>query len=70
MAVAPPAVTHNIATTWHLCQQRVRNSVAASRTCAKSTAWSQWTIFCLWLGISTDLSTMADPIPIMQLFDK
>eukprot|EP00957_Ditylum_brightwellii_P045896 3481234-Ditylum_brightwellii.AAC.1 len=70
MAAAQLDVAHNIATTWHLCQQRVRNGVAASRTRVESTVWRQWAIFCLWLGISTNISTMADPIPIMQLFAK
>eukprot|EP00957_Ditylum_brightwellii_P196502 14972377-Ditylum_brightwellii.AAC.1 len=38
---APPAVAHNIAATWHLCQQRVHNGVAASCTRVEHTAWCQ-----------------------------
>eukprot|EP00957_Ditylum_brightwellii_P088274 6725067-Ditylum_brightwellii.AAC.2 len=33
-----------------------------------ATAWRQWTKFCEWLGIPTDLAHIRDPVPILQLF--
>ena len=46
----------------------MRNGVSASRHRADFTAWGKWNQHCAYLGVSPDLSDVADPIPILQIF--
>ena len=46
----------------------MHNGVSTSRHRADITTWGKWNKHCAYLGVSPDLSDVADPIPILQIF--
>ena len=53
---------------YRTCRRQVAAGVHRSRARSDRTAWRQWSRFCGWLGVPTDLVNITDPIPILQLF--
>ena len=46
----------------------MQRGVTSSRQRADLTNWTIWSTFCADLGVPTDLTYIADPIPLLQIF--
>ena len=70
MEVVQPAAQHGFSRDLRLVQTAIRSGVVSSRASAVDKHWDLWTTYCNSLHLDPFLSTVQDPVPILQVFGQ
>lgn len=68
MENAPPAARDALGSDLRLAQKTVASGVVPSRNRKAERTWAVWLSFCTSINVDPFLTTLADPVPILQTF--